>query len=458
MPSPAPDLVLRAQRTVTPAGVRAASVHVRAGVIVAVDGYDAFPAGCPVVDAGDATLIPGLVDTHVHINDPGRADWEGFDTATRAAAAGGVTTLMDMPLNSVPPTTSVAGVEAKAAAASGRCWVDVAFCGGVVPGNARELRAIAAAGALGFKCFLTESGVPEFGHVSEDDLRAAMPVLAELGVPLLVHAELSGPIDAVLAGRHDASPEEARRYVTYLESRPRAAENEAVALMVRLAREYGTKTHVVHLSSADALLSLRDARDLGVPIRAETCPHYLHFASERVPDGATAFKCAPPIREGANRERLWSALADGLVAQVVTDHSPSSPQLKCVDSGDFLRAWGGIASLQLGLAAVWTEARARGHALSDVVAWMSAAPASLVGLERRKGAIAVGHDADLVLLDPDAELTVSPSALHHRHKLTPYAGESLYGVVRATYLRGEKVYDRGAFVGAPRGQIVGRPR
>jgi allantoinase len=446
---------LRSRRVVTPSGVIEASVRVRGGRIVAIDAYDAGAAADEVDDAGDAWLIPGLVDTHVHINDPGRADWEGFATATRAAAAGGVTTLMDMPLNSIPPTTTLAGLEAKAAAAENRLHVDVGFCGGVVPGNANELTALVRAGALAFKCFLTESGVDEFGHVSERDLRAAMPILAKGDVPLLVHAELSGPIDAVLASRGNLSDAEARRYVRYLESRPRAAENAAVEMMVRLARETGARTHVVHLSSADALLSLRDARDAGVPIHAETCPHYLHFASESIADGATAFKCAPPIRERENRERLWSALGDGLVSQVVTDHSPSTPSLKCADSGDFMRAWGGIASLQLGLAATWTEARARGHSLADVVRWMCAAPARLIGVADRKGAIAVGCDADLVMFDPDADFVVDGAALEHRHKLTPYAGERLKGRVVATYLRGERVFDASGFR-APRGQWLRR--
>ena len=433
----------------------------RAGVIVAVDAFDAVPPGVPLDDVGDLVLLPGLVDTHVHINDPGRSDWEGFETATRAAAAGGVTTLMDMPLNSIPPTTTLAGLEAKAAAAENRCWVDVGFCGGVVPGNARdpnELRALVDAGVLAFKCFLAESGVDEFRHVEEDDLRAAMPTLAACGAPLLVHAELSGPIDAVLARQGNLTPDEVRRYVTYLESRPRQAENEAVELMVRLAREYRTTTHIVHLSSADALLALRAAKDASLPIEAETCPHYLSFASEDVPDGATEYKCAPPIRERENRERLWRALDQGLVDQIVTDHSPSSPALKCVGSGDFTRAWGGIASLQLGLPAVWTQARARGRSLDDVVRWMCRSTARLVGLEKTKGSVAVGCDADLVVFDPDAEMRVDAAALEHRHKLTPYAGRALFGRVTRTYLRGVKIVEDGRFVGdaSPKGRWLRR--
>jgi allantoinase len=447
------SLVVRGKRVYLPSGPAAASVHVESGVIARVDAFDAVPGGATIVEAGDLAVLPGLVDTHVHINDPGRADWEGFDTATRAAAAGGVTTLMDMPLNSIPPTTSEAGLLAKAQAAEGRCWVDVAFCGGLVPGNVGELAALAKAGVLAFKCFLTESGVPEFPHVDEAALAAGMRALAEIGAPLLVHAELAGPIDEVLSGCSTIVPEDARRYVTYLESRPRAAENEAVVLLSRLARGLGTRTHVVHLSSADALMILRDARDAGVPLSAETCPHYLALAAEDVPDGRTEYKCAPPIRERENQRRLWDALQSGLVSQVVTDHSPSSPALKCVESGDFIRAWGGIASLQLGLRVVWTEARARGARLEQVVDWMCAGPASLVGLLARKGALAAGRDADFVLFDPDAEERVDVASIQHRHKLTPYLGRTLAGKVRATYLRGEKIYD-GGFVGAPAGRWI----
>jgi allantoinase len=443
--------VFRGKRVHLPSGPASASVHVERGVIAKVDAYEAVPAGAEVIDAGELSILPGLVDTHVHINDPGRSDWEGFDTATRAAAAGGVTTVMDMPLNSIPATTTVANLMAKAEAAEGRCWVDVAFCGGLVPGNAGEITALRAAGARAFKCFLTESGVPEFPHVDEAALTDGMRVLAGTDAPLLVHAELTGPIDDVLSGRPTLLPDDARRYLTYLESRPRAAENEAVALLVRLARGIGARTHVVHLSSADALLMLRDARDAGVPISAETCPHYLSLAAEDVPDGRTEYKCAPPIRERENQKRLWAALQEGLVAQVVTDHSPASPSLKCVDTGDFLRAWGGIASLQLGLRVVWTEARTRGARLEHLVEWMCAAPARLVGLAEKKGSIAPGRDADLVLFDPDAEERVDVATIQHRHKLTPYAGRTLAGRVRATYLRGQRVYDGSAFAPAPSG-------
>lgn len=457
--SGAAELCVRGQRVVTPDGLRPASVHVRRGRIVAVEPYDAVPEGCPVDDAGDRVLMPGIVDTHVHINDPGRADWEGFETATRAAAAGGVTTVMDMPLNSIPPTTTLAGFEAKRAAAVGKCRVDVALAGGVVPGNVGELPGLFRAGALAFKCFLAESGVDEFSHVSEADLEPAMRALAELGAPLLVHAELPGPLeDAARALGPDPSPSEARRYALYLASRPKRAEEEAVAMVFRLAKKFGTQSHIVHLSAATALPTLRRARDERVPVSAETCPHYLSFAAEEIPDGDTSFKCAPPIREGENRELLWDALREGLLDQVVTDHSPASGALKCIDSGDFVRAWGGIASLQLGLPAVWTGARARGRTVLDLARWMCEAPARLVGLEGRKGAIRAGCDADFVVWDPDAPMAVEATELEHRHKLTPYQGRTLLGRVHATYLRGEKIFERAPGDASPRGVFVGNPR
>jgi allantoinase len=448
------DLAIRGSRVLLAGGARPASVHVRGGVIERIDDYDAVPAGVPTDDVGDLLLMPGLVDTHVHVNEPGRTDWEGFVTATRAAAAGGVTTLVDMPLNASPPTTTLAGFEAKAAASEGKLWVDVALTGGVVPGNLRELKALVDAGCVAFKCFLVDSGVEDFGHVGEDELRSAMPVLARSGVPLLVHAELAGPIEAALRAQGNLSDAEVTRYAHWLESRPKQCENEAVDLVVRLARSTGARAHVVHLSSADAVVALRAARDAGVRVTAETCPHYLTFASEDVADGATELKCAPPIRERHNRERLWQALRDELVCQVVTDHSPAPASLKCVDSGDFTRAWGGIASLELGLSATWTEARARGVGIDRIAEWMCAAPARLVGLDGRKGTIAVGKDADLVAWDPEGERVVDAAGMHQRHKITPYARRTLAGVVHATYLGGRKVYASGSHLGVPRGALL----
>jgi allantoinase len=464
------DLVIRGRRVVLPASsdpdpndngvgdrprsrIAPAALHIKDGRIAEIAPYDDFPSGCPTVDANaSAIVMPGLVDTHVHLNEPGRTEWEGFATATRAAAAGGVTTLVDMPLNSIPPTTTVAGLQTKLAAARSQCRVDVGFWGGVVPGNARELEPLFASGVVGFKCFLVHSGVDEFPNVTEADLREAMPELARLGAGLIVHAELPGPIEAACSTpQGDADP---RCYATFLNARPRAAENEAVDLMTRLSREFGTKVHIVHHSSSDALPMLREAKASGLKITSETCPHYLCFTAEEIPDGATEYKCCPPIRERQNREELWQALNDGTIDMVVSDHSPCPPEMKCRDSGDFLKAWGGISSLQLRLPVMWTEARKRGHSVSDLVEWLCRAPARLVDLDQRKGAIEAGYDADIVIWNPEQEFRVKPHLIHHRHKLTPYAGRVFQGVVQQTFLRGQKVYDEGEWSAAPQGQLL----
>ena len=441
-----PDLIIRGQRVVLPETVAPRSVHIREERIVFVGDYDDVVAGCEIVDAGESVVMPGLVDTHVHINAPGRTEWEGFRSATLAAAAGGVTTLVDMPLNSIPPTTTLAGFKTKLETARGDCFVDVGFWGGVVPGNTGELALMFEAGVVGFKCFLVPSGVDEFEHVTEADLREAMPELTRLGALLIVHAELPQSIRTEAVGVAD--------YQSFLASRPRVAENEAIELMIRLSREFDTRVHIVHLSSADAIPVLREAQATGVKITAETCPHYLHFAAEDVPAGATEFKCCPPIRERDNREELWDGLKDGTIDFIVSDHSPCPGEMKLRESGDFMKAWGGIASLQLRLPIVWTEARRRGFSLLDVTRWLCANPARQVSFEQRKGSIAVGHDADLVIWNPDAQFTVSPTALHHRHKITPYAGELLSGVVHQTFLRGRKIYDDGEFVDASLGQML----
>jgi len=451
-----PDLVIRGRRVVTPDAIGPAAVHIRDGVIAAVSGYDDVPAGAQLHDAPDHVVMPGLVDTHVHVNEPGRTHWEGFETATRAAAAGGVTTLIEMPLNSIPATTTVAAYQEKLAAAQGKLQVDVGFWGGVVPGNAGEIRGLADVGVFGFKCFLVPSGVDEFSYVKEADLRESLPVLAELGMTLLVHSELPGPIErASAAVSAEAAP---NRYSTWLASRPRQAENEAIALLVRLARELKVRIHVVHLSSSDALPILRYARQRGVPITVETCPHFLTFAAEEIPDGATQYKCAPPIRERENREKLWAALSEGLIDLVATDHSPCPPEMKCSGTGDFLKAWGGISSLQLSLPVMWTQLQKRGYSIDHLVKWMCHAPAQLAGLAERKGKIAAGYDADLVIWKPEESFRVEPSQLHHRHKLTPYAGQVLNGAVETTFVRGRKSYDRGEFFPTPVGAILQRGR
>ena len=430
-------LVVRGERVMLPGGERAASIHVQDGRIVAIGDHGDRVAGVPVLDAGTLVVLPGLVDSHVHINDPGRADWEGFESATRSAAAGGITTVIEMPLNSIPATTNVEGLRAKRRAAEGRCLVDVGFWGGVVPGNATELEPLARAGVRGFKCFLTPSGVDEFENVTERDLREAMPVLARLGLPLLVHAELP----AVL--REPDPGADPRRYSTWLDTRPGASEEAAIDLMIRLAEEFGTHVHIVHLACTDALRALAAARARGVKVTVETCPHYLTFCAEEIADGATALKCAPPIRERTHREQLWKALESGAIDLVATDHSPAPPALKHIDDGDFLRAWGGIASLQISLPVVWTGAQPRNISLDRLAEWLAAAPARLAGLSQSKGAIAPGLDADLVFFDPDQPTIVDAKALYHRHPVTPYDGARLRGRVVTTILRGQVVFDEG---------------
>lgn len=429
------DLVVRSRRVVLPDGPRPAAVCVRGGRIVAIEEYDAVGGH----DLGDVALLPGLVDTHVHVNEPGRTEWEGFASATRAALAGGVTTIVDMPLNSLPPTVNLDALAVKRVAATGQIHVDVGFWGGAVPGNAGDLPRLHAVGVFGFKAFLIDSGVPEFPPLDPAGLAAALDAVDALFV---VHAEDPTEVTA---------PPASRRYADFLASRPPAAERRAVGTVLDVARRTGGRVHILHLSAADALPLLARARAAGARVSAETCPHYLTLAADEVPDGATEFKCCPPIRGSDNRERLWAALAAGLVGCVVSDHSPCPPALKCGDTGDFAAAWGGIASVQLGLPVVWTAARRRGHPLADVVRWMATSPAALVGL-RRKGRIAVGCDADLVAFDPDAPFTVDPAALHHRHPVTPYAGQVLTGVVRATWLRGMPVTPGGP----PRGRLLDR--
>jgi allantoinase len=444
------ELLIRGERVALPGRLRAASIQVRDGRIVAIGEYADRPAGVPTIDAGTSVVLPGVVDTHVHVNEPGRTDWEGFDHATRAAAAGGVTTIVDMPLNSVPSTIDAGALEQKRRAAAGRCHVDVGFWGGVVPGNTPDLEPLARAGVLGFKCFLCPSGVDEFQHVGEADLRQALPVLARLGVPLLAHAELPEMLHD--PGR-DADP---RSYRAWLESRPPASEHAAIDLLLGLAREYGAAIHIVHLASPEAAATIAAARAAGVAVTVETCPHYLTIAAEDIPDGAPAFKCAPPIRERAARDGLWHALERGAIDLVATDHSPAPPALKRLEEGDVLKAWGGIASLQLGASAVWTGASARGLPIERLGRWLSEAPARLAGLAGRKGSIAQGHDADLAIIDPDATFLVDPGTLLHRHPMTPYAGMRLRGRVVTTVLRGAVVFDGERCTGAPSGRLITR--
>jgi allantoinase len=461
-------LVLRSTRMIFPEGERPAALQIENGVITRVAGHNTEdPTGAAVFNAGDLLVSPGLVDTHVHVNEPGRTAWEGFDTATRAAAAGGVTTIVDMPLNSIPATTTVAALCAKREAARAQCHVDVAFWGGVVPGNAPDLGALVDAGVRGFKCFLVPSGVDEFPAVTEADLREAMPILARRNVPLLVHAELPQYLVTLTEPAHPTHA----TYATYLATRPPVAEVEAINLMVRLAGEFHTRVHIVHVSSAEGVAAIAAAKAASVPITAETCPHYLTYAADEIADGATEFKCAPPIRDAAHREALWQGLVDGALDLIATDHSPAPPTLKRPGgAGDFIAAWGGIASLELSLAAIWTRLRARSHAghgsspassgaaeaapYALLARWLSDAPAALAGLGDRKGRIAPGLDADLVVWNPDTEVVVEPSRLHQRHKLTPYAGRTLAGRVETTFVGGERVWDRGRLTRAYGGRLL----
>lgn len=433
---------LYSRRVLTPQGLAPATVQLDGTRVRAVT---AGPPQGTHVDLGELVLMPGIVDTHVHINEPGRTEWEGFATATRAAALGGVTTLTDMPLNSLPVTTTLAALHAKIEASAGKLFVDVALWGGVVPGNQDELEPMARAGARGFKCFTCDSGIDEFPRVEARDLRLAMPILRRAGRPLLVHAELEGPLAEAAAG-------DARDYATYLHSRPKEWEDRAVAMVIELCRETGCPVHIVHLSSSTALPLLRAAKAEGLPVTAETCPHYLCLTAEDVPPGATEFKCAPPIREGDNRDALWAALADGTLDFVVTDHSPCVPGLKLPEEGDFLRAWGGIASLQLGLASVWTEARRRGFTLSQVSRWMSQGPASLLGWAH--GRLGAGMRADLIAWDPDADWLVDGAQLAHRHPTTPYQDRRLQGRVHHVWLRGEHIVSGGVLDRFPRGRLL----
>ena len=418
-------------RVVRPEGIGPATVLLDGEHIAeVVSGPEALPGA---LDFGSWVIGPGLVDCHVHVNEPGRTEWEGFETATRAAAAGGVTSIVDMPLNSLPVTTTGPALAAKLAASKDKCFVDVGFWGGVVPGNASALRELAAGGVLGCKAFLVHSGIDEFPNTTEADLREAMPVLRDAGLPLLAHAELDLGAEMQTLDR--------RSYRRYLESRPKVWEDQAISLLVKLCRETRCPVHIVHLSSAASVPILRAAKAEGLPITVETCPHYLCLEAESIPDGATLYKCAPPIREHENREGLWRALLDGVIDFVITDHSPCTPALKLADSGDFEDAWGGIASLQLGLPAVWTEARRRGADLAALFRWMSASPAKFAGLADRKGQISAGFEADLTVWDPDATITVEAERLFFRHKVSPYLGQELKGRVEHTVLRGKCVYD-----------------
>ena len=440
---------LRSNKVITNGEMIAACVEIKEQVIHAVHPHDQA-LDCPVEDLGDLVLMPGLIDCHVHINEPGRTEWEGFNTATQAAAAGGITALVDMPLNCIPVTTTKAAFEEKLDAVHDKLWVDCGFWGGVIPQNIGELDELLSAGVLGVKSFLIDSGVKEFPHVEAEDMRKAMPILAKHDVPYLIHAELDCA--------HTPPPAIGDKYQSFLESRPKKWENDAVALMVDLAKEaksngHDTKVHIVHLSSAEALSSISEAKAEGLQFTAETCPHYLTLYSEAIPDGKTLFKCCPPIREDENRQSLWQAVADGRISFIVSDHSPCTPQLKHIDTGDIEKAWGGISALQFGISLIWTEAQKRGFDLVEINRLMSAETAKFAGLDSVKGQIAPGFHADLLVFDERAEYVISNDMIKHRHKITPYEGRNVSGRVERTYVRGQLVYRDDEFIAAP----VGRP-
>ncbi len=439
------------QRIVTPNGVQSGALLVEGGRIVVVCKPWEVPHDAVVQDFGSSALLPGLVDTHVHINQPGRTEWEGFRTATRAAAAGGYTTLVDMPLNCLPETTTVAALEAKRNEAKGETFVDCLSWGGAVADNQQHILPLAAAGVPGFKCFLIYPGCDGFTMIDQQQLEAVLPYIAESGLPLLVHAELAGPIDEAALRLREA---DWRSYETYLASRPDEAELQAIRLMIRLCREYRFRLHMVHLSTAQALPELRAARVEGLPITVETCPHYLHFAAEEIADGATLWKCAPPIRSSANRDALWQALGAGDIDMIVTDHSPCPPEMKRMGEGRFDRAWGGIAGLSVALQVIYTECLQRGFGLEEIARWMSSAPAALAGIGAKAGALTAGRDANFVVFDTDVSFEVTTDKLHFRHPISPYVGETLRGAVKATYLRGQTVYRDGSFAELPTGREV----
>jgi allantoinase len=443
------------QRVVTPGGIRPAAILVEGEHIAAIEPPGEIPSTADVHNFGNVAILPGLVDSHVHINEPGRTEWEGFETATRAAAAGGYTTLVDMPLNCLPATTNVAALEEKRASARGKCRADWGAWGGVVADNAHDVEPLAAAGVLGFKCFMIDAGIDGFTMVTEPQLRAALPHVARTGLPLLVHAELAGPVDAATTQLQNA---DWKRYETYLKSRPGEAELSAIRLLISLCREFRFRQHIVHLSTADGIALIRAAKAESLPVTVETCPHYLYASAEKIADRATLWKCAPPIRSGTNREKLWQGLRDGMIDLVATDHSPCPPHMKKLEEGNFQTAWGGITSLPVALSVMWTEAARRGFTLADIARWMAEGPARLAGCGDRKGKLAPGHDADFTVFDPEAGFTVKKEQLHQRHPISPYVGEKLRGIVKATYLRGEPVFENGKFPGDPRGRELQKHR
>ncbi|MBW4891843.1 allantoinase AllB [Mucilaginibacter sp. HMF5004] len=430
------QIAIKSTNTITIYGMVKALIIIDNGLIQEVLDYDT-QVDCPVYDAGDKVVMPGIIDPHVHINEPGRTDWEGFNTATKAAIAGGLTTLVDMPLNSAPVTTTVGAYNLKLSAAKQQLHTNVGFWGGIIPGNTKQIKPLIKKGVLGFKAFLTHSGIDDFPNATEDDLRKAMPIIAKYDLPLLVHCEMTD--DFKLPNPDPQS------YADYLASRPKYWEDRAVNLMIRLCEEFKCRVHIVHLSSANSIDAIKIAKKKGLPLTVETGQHYLYFNAEDIRNGKTQFKCAPPIRQKANNDKLWDALKAGIIDFVATDHSPAPPALKEIESGDFTKAWGGIASLQFALPVLWTAAKQRGFTPADVAKWLSEEPAKFIGKGGRKGKIAKGYDADLVIWDAEKSFKLREEMIEHKHKITPYLAETLFGVVEQTYIAGVKVFDKGEF-------------
>ncbi len=427
------EFAIKSNRVITPSGIRKAFVLIKDGKIE--DVVDSLPErNFIITDTGDNVVMPGVIDPHVHINEPGRTEWEGFETGTKAAIAGGITSLVEMPLNSTPVTTTAKAFDEKIKATQGKLHMNCGFWGGVIPGNEKDIEPLIEKGVLGFKAFLTHSGIDEFPNATEEDLRKVMPIIGKNGLPLLVHCELSNPTTY--------SPLSTTSYKAYLDSRPKSWEDSAITLMIRLCEEFNCRTHIVHLSSANSIEQIVKAKQKGLPLTVETCQHYLYFSAEQIKDGQTQFKCAPPIREKENNEQLWQALKDGIIDFVATDHSPAPPAMKELESGNFMKAWGGISSIQFALPVLWTAAKKHDCTLTELAKWLCSNPAKLAGLENGKGRIEKGYDADLVVWDPEENFTVTEEMIYHKHKVTPYLGENLYGTISQTYLAGEKVYDR----------------
>lgn len=447
------EFALKSSNVATPDGVRDAFIIIKNGRIKKISDCPES-VDCEVEDFGKKFILPGLVDTHVHINEPGHTEWEGFESATKSAAAGGITTLIDMPLNSIPVTTSAASFKKKIDSAKNKLFVDCGFYGGIIPGNAGNLEELIQNGVMGLKAFLIHSGLNDFPNVTEADLRIAFEKIKSFekaaDIPLLFHAEL----DPVNDNSFSKKKYSEANYRTFLESRPKEFENKAIELLINLCREFKNHIHIVHLSSSDGIEMIAKAKAEGLKVTTETCPHYLFFSSDKISDNDTRFKCTPPIRDNENREKLWSGIRSGVIDFIVSDHSPCSPELKFLEEGDFEKAWGGISSLQLGLSIVMTEAEKHGLQLKDVSELMSTKPAEFAGLGNIKGKIKTGYDADLVVFDPDKKNITDVSKLFHKNKPIPYEGLELKGEVVCTYLRGEKIFENGKILNGPKGKII----